>query len=158
MARLRGSPLRQQQRPGRALPEAAGEQRRAADLVLDVGLDLVRVEHREVAGRLLVGIVLRLPDTDEEPPGDLAVFDPDEIEAYVQDEVGGSALFASRFRECAARALLLPSGTAATRPAVAAAAALGPAAPGGKPVRRLPHRAGNRARGLQDVFDVPGLT
>ena len=55
------------------------------------------------------GIVLRLPDTDGEPPGaDLAVFEPDEIEALVTAEVGGSALFASRFRECAARSLLLP--------------------------------------------------
>ena len=55
------------------------------------------------------GIVLRLPETDEPPPGaDLVLFDPAEIEQVITDEVGGSALFASRFRECAARALLLP--------------------------------------------------
>ena len=36
------------------------------------------------------------------------VFDADEIDPIVTAEVGGSALFASRFRECAARALLLP--------------------------------------------------
>ncbi|MDP9822679.1 ATP-dependent Lhr-like helicase [Nocardioides massiliensis] len=55
------------------------------------------------------GIVLRLPDTDAEPPGaELVMFAPDEIEEIVTSEVGGSALFASRFRECAARALLLP--------------------------------------------------
>lgn len=55
------------------------------------------------------GIVIRIPDTDQEPPlGDLIVFDADEIEQLVTQEVGGSALFASRFRECAARALLLP--------------------------------------------------
>jgi ATP-dependent Lhr-like helicase len=55
------------------------------------------------------GIVVRIPDTETEPPGaDLFVFDPDELEQIVTDEVGGSALFASRFRECAARALLLP--------------------------------------------------
>ncbi len=56
------------------------------------------------------GIVVRLPDTvDETPPGaDLFVFDADAIDASVTAEVGGSALFASRFRECAARALLLP--------------------------------------------------
>lgn len=55
------------------------------------------------------GIVLRLPDTGENPPGaDIFVFDADEIESIVTAEVGGSALFASRFRECAARALLLP--------------------------------------------------
>ncbi|BBH15842.1 DEAD/DEAH box helicase [Nocardioides baekrokdamisoli] len=55
------------------------------------------------------GIVIRIPDTDQEPPGaDLVLFEPDEIEALVTTEVGGSALFAARFRECAARALLLP--------------------------------------------------
>jgi ATP-dependent Lhr-like helicase len=56
------------------------------------------------------GIVVRLPDTDAaDPPGaELFVFDPDEIDPVVTAEVGGSALFASRFRECAARALLLP--------------------------------------------------
>jgi ATP-dependent helicase Lhr and Lhr-like helicase len=56
------------------------------------------------------GIVVRLPDTmDETPPGaELFVFDADEIDPIITAEVGGSALFASRFRECAARALLLP--------------------------------------------------
>lgn len=55
------------------------------------------------------GIVLRIPDADQDPPGgEVVVFEPDEIEDIVTGEVGGSALFASRFRECAARALLLP--------------------------------------------------
>lgn len=55
------------------------------------------------------GIVLRVPMMEDEPPGaDLFLFDPEELEQIVTAEVGGSALFASRFRECAARALLLP--------------------------------------------------
>ncbi|MFF3865216.1 ATP-dependent helicase [Micromonospora sp. NPDC001898] len=55
------------------------------------------------------GIVVRLPDTAEEPPGaDVVVFEPDEITQLVEESVGTSALFASRFRECAARSLLLP--------------------------------------------------
>ncbi|HOA86680.1 MAG TPA: DEAD/DEAH box helicase [Microbacteriaceae bacterium] len=55
------------------------------------------------------GIIARVPDTDVDPPGaELFVFDADELETIVGDEVGGSALFASRFRECAARALLMP--------------------------------------------------
>ncbi|WP_336624004.1 ATP-dependent helicase, partial [Nocardioides sp.] len=55
------------------------------------------------------GIVVRIPDTDADPPsGDVIVFEPEEIDQIVTAEVGGSALFASRFRECAARALLLP--------------------------------------------------
>lgn len=55
------------------------------------------------------GIIVRLPDSGDDPPGaELFVFDADELEPIITDEVGGSALFASRFRECAARALLLP--------------------------------------------------
>ena len=55
------------------------------------------------------GIVVRLPETDAEPPGaDLFIFEPGELETLVTEEVGGSALFAARFRESAARALLLP--------------------------------------------------
>lgn len=59
------------------------------------------------------GIIVRLPDTWSDagtpaPGAELFVFDADEIEPIVTAEVGGSALFASRFRECAARALLLP--------------------------------------------------
>ncbi|SIT87334.1 DEAD/DEAH box helicase [Microbacterium sp. RU33B] len=55
------------------------------------------------------GIIARVPDAAAEPPGaELFVFDADELDQIVTDEVGGSALFASRFRECAARALLMP--------------------------------------------------
>lgn len=55
------------------------------------------------------GIVLRLPDTADEPPGsELFEFDPAELAQLATERVGDSALFASRFRECAARALLLP--------------------------------------------------
>ncbi|PRC48885.1 hypothetical protein C6A85_77560, partial [Mycobacterium sp. ITM-2017-0098] len=49
------------------------------------------------------GIIVRLPDTDDTAPGaDIFVFEPDEIEPLVTAEVSSSALFASRFRECAA--------------------------------------------------------
>lgn len=54
------------------------------------------------------GIVLRLPQGESEPSAELFAFEADEIADLVTAEVGGSALFASRFRECAARALLLP--------------------------------------------------
>ena len=55
------------------------------------------------------GIVVRVPDTDADPPGaELFAFERAELEEIVTEEVGGSALFAARFRECAARALLLP--------------------------------------------------
>ncbi|MFJ5957570.1 ATP-dependent helicase [Paenarthrobacter sp. NPDC092416] len=62
------------------------------------------------------GIVLRVPMMEDEPPGaELFLFDPEELEQIVTSEVGGSALFASRFRECAARALLLPRQNPAKR-------------------------------------------
>ncbi|HWM16496.1 MAG TPA: crosslink repair DNA glycosylase YcaQ family protein, partial [Microbacterium sp.] len=55
------------------------------------------------------GIIVRLPDTDAAAPGaELFLFEEGELEEIVTAEVGGSALFAARFRECAARALLLP--------------------------------------------------
>ncbi|MGW8567218.1 Lhr family helicase [Isoptericola sp. NPDC055881] len=81
------------------------------------------------------GIVLRLPDAgdagwdlggpgwDAEPDGAAAhagtgdgpavtaedlLVDPDEVLGAVRDELGGSVMFAARFREAAARALLLP--------------------------------------------------
>lgn len=68
--------------------------------------DLTGMDAQAVAGD--DGIVLRLPEGDKEPGGELFMFDPDEIEEIVTERVGNSALFASRFRECASRALLLP--------------------------------------------------
>src|SRR2546430_524619 len=54
------------------------------------------------------GIAIHLPDADAAPPSDLVVIDPDEIEDLVVNEVGESALFGARFRENAARSLLIP--------------------------------------------------
>ena len=54
------------------------------------------------------GIVLRLPQGEKDPDASIFQFDADEIADIVTEQVGNSALFASRFRECAARALLLP--------------------------------------------------
>ena len=54
------------------------------------------------------GIVLRLPDAVDELPLDELLIDPDEIDQIVVGQLPQTAMFASRFRECAARALLLP--------------------------------------------------
>jgi ATP-dependent helicase Lhr and Lhr-like helicase len=105
------------------------------------------------------GIVLRLPDTDADAPSaELALFDPDEIEAIVTAEVGGSALFASRFRECAARSLLLPKRDPRRRT---------PLWQQRQRANQLLQVAGEYGQFpvvleamrecLQDVFDVPGL-
>lgn len=55
------------------------------------------------------GIVARLPDTEGKLP-DAAhfLFEPEKLLRVVREAVSGSALFAARFRECAARALLMP--------------------------------------------------
>jgi ATP-dependent Lhr-like helicase len=54
------------------------------------------------------GIVIHLPDADEPPPSDLVMIEPDELEDLVVAELSGSALFGARFRENAARSLLIP--------------------------------------------------
>ncbi|CAM5438544.1 ATP-dependent helicase OS=Streptomyces alboniger OX=132473 GN=CP975_26575 PE=4 SV=1 [Streptomyces alboniger] len=127
------------------------------------------------------GIVLRLPDADlmsldlldqdpseplveydaEKAPvgaGDVA-FDKGEVNQIVTDQVGGSALFASRFRECAARALLLPRRSPGKRTPLwqqrqRAAQLLEVASEFGS----FPIVLEAVRECLQDVFDVPGLT
>jgi ATP-dependent Lhr-like helicase len=54
------------------------------------------------------GIVIHLPDADDPPPADLVLVEPDELEDLVVRELSGSALFGARFRENAARSLLIP--------------------------------------------------
>jgi ATP-dependent Lhr-like helicase len=54
------------------------------------------------------GIVLRLPEAVDELPVDELLIDPDEIDEIIITMLPGTALFAARFREAAARALLLP--------------------------------------------------
>jgi ATP-dependent Lhr-like helicase len=54
------------------------------------------------------GIILHLPDTDEPPSAELITLEPGESEELIVGELDSSALFGSRFRENAARALLIP--------------------------------------------------
>ncbi len=54
------------------------------------------------------GIAIHLPDADEAPSADSALIDPAELEELVLGELAGTALFGARFRENAARALLIP--------------------------------------------------
>ncbi|MFF4509029.1 ATP-dependent helicase [Streptomyces sp. NPDC001401] len=126
------------------------------------------------------GIVLRLPDADlmgldlldQEPmkagteyDADQApvgaadvVFDKGEVDQVVTDQVGSSALFASRFRECAARALLLPRRNPGKRTPLwqqrqRASQLLQVASEFGS----FPIVLEAVRECLQDVFDVPGL-
>jgi ATP-dependent Lhr-like helicase len=54
------------------------------------------------------GIIVHLPDADEPPGAELVLVEPDEVEDLVVAELGASALFGARFRENAARSLLIP--------------------------------------------------
>ncbi|QNF93163.1 ATP-dependent helicase [Janibacter sp. YB324] len=110
------------------------------------------------------GIVLRLPDLELDTQGfaevlDLITLDPSDVERAVTDEIGGSALFAARFRECAARALLLPRRRPDRRQPLwqqrQRAAALLEVASGHAD---FPIVLEAVRECLQDVFDVPALT
>ncbi|ROQ69999.1 ATP-dependent Lhr-like helicase [Streptomyces sp. 840.1] len=99
-------------------------------------------------------------DSDQPPVGAADVaFDQGEIGQIVTDQVGGSALFASRFRECAARALLLPRRSPGKRTPLwqqrqRASQLLQVASEFGS----FPIVLEAVRECLQDVFDVPGLT
>jgi ATP-dependent Lhr-like helicase len=54
------------------------------------------------------GFVLRFPDTDAPPDAEALLLDPLEASDFVLRQLGATALFAAKFRESAARALLLP--------------------------------------------------
>ncbi|MER5730472.1 DEAD/DEAH box helicase [Streptomyces sp. NPDC002138] len=123
----------------------------------------------------LGGEPLDLLDHDPAPAGTPAAFDFDdgkaplgaadvtfdhgEIQGIVTEQVGGSALFASRFRECAARALLLPRRNPGKRTPLwqqrqRASQLLQVASEFGS----FPIVLEAVRECLQDVFDVPGLT
>lgn len=105
------------------------------------------------------GIVVRLPEADEAPTASSIFIDPDEVEQLVTAAVGGSALFSSRFRECAARALLIPRRAPGRRTPLwqqrqRSADLLKVASSYGS----FPIILETMRECLQDVFDVPGLT
>jgi ATP-dependent Lhr-like helicase len=54
------------------------------------------------------GFVVRFPETDEPPESSWMLPDPGDAEGLVVRQLGGTALFAAKFREAAGRALLLP--------------------------------------------------
>ncbi len=95
------------------------------------------------------GIILHLPDAEEPPGADLVMIDPEELEDRVVAELPSSALFGARFRENAARALLIPRARPGQAHAAMAAATQGSVAAGGGP----------QARGLSDrARDLSGVS
>jgi ATP-dependent Lhr-like helicase len=104
------------------------------------------------------GIVVHLPDADEAPPAELVLLEPDEIEDLVVRELGSSALFGARFRENAARALLLPRAypgkrTPLWQQRLKAQSLLEVA----KDFPRFPIVLETYRECLRDVLDLPGL-
>ncbi len=104
------------------------------------------------------GIALHLPDADVPPSlADLLV-EPEELEDLVVQEVGRTALFGARFRENAARALLIPrrrpgQRTPLWQQRLKAQSLLEVARPYGSfPIVLETYR-----ECLQDVFDLPAL-
>ena len=105
------------------------------------------------------GMVFRIPESDEPP--DVALFLPpaEDIEDLVVRSLGESSLFAARFRENAARALLLPRRHPGRRSPLwqqrkRAADLLAVASRYGSfPIILETYR-----ECLRDVFDLPGLT
>lgn len=127
----------------------------AQDLTLDPSQNSSQNSPREPAP-----LAAAAYDSDQPPVGAAdVVFDQGEINQIVTDQVGGSALFASRFRECAARALLLPRRSPGKRTPLwqqrqRAAQLLQVASEFGS----FPIVLEAVRECLQDVFDVPGLT
>jgi ATP-dependent Lhr-like helicase len=105
------------------------------------------------------GIIVHMPDADEPPPADLILIEPDELEDLVVRELSGSALFGSRFRENAARALLIPRAypgkrTPLWQQRLKAQSLLEVA----RDFPRFPLVLETYRECLRDVFDLPALT
>jgi ATP-dependent helicase Lhr and Lhr-like helicase len=104
------------------------------------------------------GIIVHLPDADEAPAAELVLVQPDELEELVVRELSSSALFGARFRENAARALLLPRARPGKRTPLwqqrLKAQSLLEVA---KRYGQFPIVLETYRECLRDVFDLPGL-
>ena len=104
------------------------------------------------------GFVVRFPETEDPPDPNLMIPASEEVEALVVRQLGGTALFAAKFREAAARALLLPRRRPGGRSPLwqqrkRAADLLGVAAKYGS----FPMLLETYRECLRDVFDIPSL-
>ncbi len=104
------------------------------------------------------GFVVRFPETDEPPDPKLMLPASDEVEALVVRQLGATALFAAKFREAAARALLLPKRRPGERSPLwqqrkRAADLLAVASQFGS----FPMLLEAYRECLRDVFDIPSL-
>ncbi|MBO3724667.1 DEAD/DEAH box helicase [Actinomyces bowdenii] len=105
------------------------------------------------------GIVVQIPMTEQEAPGaDLVVFDADELTRLVRSRIGGTALFAARFRECAARALLMPAAQPGRRtPLWLQRLRSGQLLEASRRFEGFPISVEAARECLEDVYDLPAL-
>ena len=105
------------------------------------------------------GIVLQLPMTEGTPPGlELVVLDADEVTRLVTARIGETALFAARFRECAARALLMPAAQPGRRtPLWLQRLKAGQLLEASRQFESFPVSVEAARECLQDVYDLPAL-
>ncbi|MDQ3417799.1 MAG: DEAD/DEAH box helicase [Acidobacteriota bacterium] len=104
------------------------------------------------------GFVVRFPETEEPPDPALMLPTSEEVEALVIRQLGGTAMFAAKFREAAGRALLLPKRRPGGRSPLwqqrkRAADLLGVASRYGS----FPMLLEAYRECLRDVFDIPSL-
>ena len=105
------------------------------------------------------GILLRVPMTETRLPGaELFAFDPDELVRIVRDRVDKTALFAARFRECAARALLMsPTQPGKRAPLWQQRLKAGQLLEAARGERDFPILLETARECLQDVYDLDAL-
>ena len=120
------------------------------------------------------GIVLQVPAVREEAVGgagsrgpfgaagplgaELVVFDAEELTRFVRSRIDGTALFAARFRECAARALLMPVASPGRRtPLWLQRITSGRLLEAAGQFRDFPVLVEAARECLQDVYDLPAL-
>ena len=104
------------------------------------------------------GMAFRIPACDEPPPPELFLPPADEVEQRVTAALEGTTLFAARFRECAARALLLPRRDPRRRtPLWAQRKRAGDLLAVAARHPSFPIVLETYRECLKDVFDLPGL-
>ena len=104
------------------------------------------------------GIVLQLPATTAAPGAELVTFDADELTRLVRSRIEETALFAARFRECAARTLLMPGAAPGHRaPLWLQRIKAGQLLEASRQFRDFPVALEAARECLQDVYDLPAL-
>jgi len=106
------------------------------------------------------GIVLQIPVLKGRLPGaELVVFDPLEVSALVRSRIDETALFAARFRECAARALLMPTTRPGHRtPLWLQRVKAGQLLEAARQFQDFPVSVEAARECLQEYYDLPALT